>query len=86
MPHNLYHLVVTADIRKAMRELSKNMDVTPLGFNRGFDPTGKQYLVVHEGSLPEAARGMELSSFEYLLSNAPGAHDAELSARLTENL
>lgn len=86
MPHNLYHLVVTADIRGAMQELSKNMDVTPLGFNRGFDPTGKQYLIVSEGSLPKAAQGLELSSFEYLLSNNPGAHDAALNARLTGSL
>lgn len=83
MPHhNLYHLIVTAWIYRAMGDIRANLNVKPTGPNRGHGPDGKQYLIVHENTLPQAVQGMELSGYEYLHAAAPGAHDAVLDSRL----
>ncbi|WP_299933643.1 hypothetical protein [uncultured Pelagimonas sp.] len=79
---NLYHLIVTGSINQAAEEIRSNLSVKLTGHNRGFGPDGKQYLIVHEDTLPTAVLGMELSSYEYILSNNAGAHDVDLNSRL----
>ena len=78
MALNIFHLIVTSDIDGAMAGIRTDYDVTPTGKNRGFGPDGKQYLVINESRLPEAVLGMEISGYEYRLSDSHGVHDATL--------
>lgn len=66
MSMNTFHLVVTANVHHAAKELIARDNMTQTGHNRGFLPTGKQILIVDQDRVGPAFEDFDLSGFEFL--------------------
>lgn len=76
------HLVITANLDRARAIMEDSQNMQARGPDRGFLPSGKEVLIKHEDLVAAAAPGLELSGYEYQVSNLDAGQKATLETIL----